>query len=123
MTTVRRYLRFVVTDRLLHLTLLVSFTMLALTGLPQKYANERWGILMIQAMGGIEQVRVFHHTFAVMLILVSIAHAVQLGYRVYVQRTPLSMLPTLKDVTDFIDSLKYNPVSYTHLTLPTNREV
>ena len=63
---------------------------------------------MIQAMGGIEQVRVFHHTFAVILILVSIAHAVQLGYRVYVQRTPLSMLPTLKDVTDFVDSLKYN---------------
>jgi cytochrome b subunit of formate dehydrogenase len=108
MTTTRRYLRFLVSDRLLHLLLLISFTMLALTGLPQKYANERWGILTIQAMGGIEQVRVFHHTFAVILILVSIGHAVQLGYRVYVERAQLSMIPTLKDVTDFVDSIKFN---------------
>lgn len=104
----RRYLRFVLSERILHLILLISFTILGLTGLSQKYANEHWGRLLIQAMGGIEQVRTFHHTFAVILILVAIAHAVQLGYRVYVERTPLSMVPTMKDVTDFFDSLKFN---------------
>lgn len=104
----RRYLRFLVSDRVLHLLLLISFSMLALTGLVQKYADAGISVTLIRAMGGIEQTRLIHHTFAVILIMTSIAHAVQVGYRIYVQRKPLSMLPTLKDVTDFIGAVKYN---------------
>lgn len=104
----RRYLRFMVSDRVLHLLLLISFTVLAITGLVQKYADAGISVALIGAMGGIEQTRVIHHTFAVILILTSIAHAVQVGYRIYVQRKSLSMLPTFKDVTDFIAAIKYN---------------
>lgn len=106
--TARRYLRFMISDRVLHLLLLISFTVLALTGLPQKWPDNRLAVFMIQAMGGIEQTRVFHHTAAVILILTSIAHAVQVGYRFYVERKPLSMFPTLKDLTDFFDAVRYN---------------
>jgi formate dehydrogenase gamma subunit len=104
----QRYVRFLVSDRVLHLLLLVSFSSLAVTGLVQKYADAGISVTLIRAMGGIEQTRVFHHTFAVILILTSIAHAVQVGYRVYVQRKSMSMLPTLRDVTDFIAAIKYN---------------
>ncbi len=104
----QRYLRFLVSDRVLHLLLLISFTALAITGLVQKYADFGISVTLIRAMGGIEQTRVFHHTFAVVLILTSIAHAVQVGYRVYVQRKSMSMLPTLRDVTDFVAAVKYN---------------
>lgn len=104
----RRYLRFLVSDRVLHLLLLISFTTLAITGLVQKYAEAGISVTLIRAMGGIEQTRVIHHTFAVILILTSIAHAVQVGYRVYVQRKSMSMLPTLGDVTDFFGAVKYN---------------
>lgn len=107
-TMAKRYLRFAVSDRVLHLLLLISFTALAITGLVQKYSDGPIAIWLIQRMGGIEQTRLFHHTFAVILILVSIAHVVQLGYRVYVERAPLTMLPTMKDVTDFFDAMKYN---------------
>jgi formate dehydrogenase gamma subunit len=100
--------RFLVSDRVLHLLLLISFSALAVTGLVQKYADAGISVTLIRAMGGIEQTRVFHHTFAVILILTSIAHAVQVGYRVYVQRKSMSMLPTLRDVTDFIAAIKYN---------------
>ncbi len=104
----QRYVRFLVSDRVLHLLLLVSFSALAITGLVQKYADAGISVTLIRAMGGIEQTRVFHHTFAVILILTSIAHAVQVGYRVYVQRKSMSMLPTMGDVTDFIAAVKYN---------------
>lgn len=104
----QRYLRFLVSDRVLHLLLLISFTTLAITGLVQKYADFGISVTLIRAMGGIEQTRVFHHTFAVILILTSIAHAVQVGYRVYVQRKSMSMLPGLGDVTDFVAAVKYN---------------
>lgn len=107
-TPERRYLRFYWPDRILHLLLLVSFTILALTGLPQMFADSNIGVTMIQIMGGIEQTRVFHHTAAVVLILTSIAHIVQLGYRVFVKRVRLEMIPSFKDVTDFFDAVKYN---------------
>lgn len=104
----QRYVRFLVSDRVLHLLLLISFTALAITGLVQKYADAGISVTLIRAMGGIEQTRVIHHTFAVILILTSIAHAVQVGYRVYVQRKAMSMLPTMGDVTDFVAAVKYN---------------
>lgn len=103
-----RYLRFLVSDRVLHLLLLISFSALAITGLVQKYADLGISVFLIRAMGGIEQTRLIHHTFAVILILTSIAHAVQVGYRIYVQRKSMSMLPSFRDVTDFIAAIKYN---------------
>ncbi|HRI57513.1 MAG TPA: hypothetical protein PK170_10495, partial [Anaerolineae bacterium] len=104
----KRYLRFLVSDRVLHFLLLISFTMLAITGLVQKYSDAGISVAIIQALGGIEQTRVIHHTFAVILIMTSIAHAVQVGYRLYVQRKAMSMMPTLGDVTDFVAAIKYN---------------
>jgi formate dehydrogenase gamma subunit len=104
----QRYVRFLVSDRVLHLLLLISFTALAITGLVQMFADSTISVTLIRAMGGIEQTRVFHHTFAVILILTSIAHAVQVGYRIYVQRKSMSMLPTMGDVTDFVGAVKYN---------------
>ena len=104
----KRYVRFLVSDRVLHLVLLIAFTALAITGLVQKYADAGISVTLIRAMGGIEQTRVFHHTFAVILILTAIAHAVQVGYRIYVQRKSMSMVPTMGDVTDFVAAVKYN---------------
>lgn len=107
-TTARKYLRFAVSDRVLHVLLLTSFSILAITGLVQKYSDAELSVRLIRAMGGIEQTRLIHHTFAVVLILTSIAHIVQIGYRVYVQRAPLSMVPTMMDVTDFLAAIRYN---------------
>lgn len=103
-----RFLRFSFSDRVLHLLLAISFTVLAITGLVQKYANSNLSVALIRGMGGIEQVRVFHHTFAVVLILTSIVHMVQVGYRIFVQRKGLSMLPRLSDFRDFLAAVKYN---------------
>ena len=104
----RRYRRFTVSDRMLHLLLVVSFSVLAFTGLVQKYADFGISIFIIRAFGGIEQIRLIHHSFAVMLIITSIAHLVHVAYRMFVQRKPLTMLPGMKDVTDFVAAVKYN---------------
>ncbi|NKQ35017.1 MAG: hypothetical protein HF973_05295 [Chloroflexi bacterium] len=53
----KEFPRFRVGARIEHIVLLVSFTILAITGLPQKYALTNWGESMIAWMGGIEQVR------------------------------------------------------------------
>ncbi len=104
----RLYQRFHWTQRLAHALLLVSFTMLAVTGLPQKYAQTAWADAMIRFFGGIDTTRLIHHSFAVIMILLAIYHVMDLGYKILVRRTRLTILPTLKDVRDAMQSFLYN---------------
>ena len=46
----QRYLRFLVSDRVLHFLLLLSFTVLAVTGLVQKYTDAGISVALIQAI-------------------------------------------------------------------------
>lgn len=103
------YTRFSVGQRVEHALLIISFTLLGLTGLPQKYAGSPWAETLIAWMGGVETVRWLHHTAAVMLILESAFHVVALGYRVYVQGARVTtMLPAWKDIQDFFAAVGHN---------------
>jgi cytochrome b subunit of formate dehydrogenase len=104
----RLYERFHWTQRIAHALLLISFTLLGLTGLPQKYALTGWAQVMIAFFGGIESTRLIHHTFAVILMLLAIYHLMDLGYKIFVRRTSLTMLPTLKDIRDALQAFLYN---------------
>jgi formate dehydrogenase gamma subunit len=102
------YPRFDIWDRIEHAILLVSFAVLAITGLPQKYPDTMWGETLIRAMGGIEWVRVFHHAAAILLMLEVIYHSVAVAYKVLVRRVELTMLPMWQDVRDGIQALAFN---------------
>jgi len=103
-----RYPRFDTGQRIEHGLLILSFTILSITGLPQKYPDTGWGEGMIWLMGGIELTRFIHHTAAIVLIVGSIYHLVGVGYRLVVKRVQMSMLPGWKDVVDVVQSLGYN---------------
>jgi len=100
--------RFTLAQRIEHWVLTLSFTTLAITGIPQRYAGAGWAELAIGLMGGIEMVRVIHRMAAIVLMFVSIYHLIAVAYKVFVHRVRLSMLPTPKDVVDFLDMLRYN---------------
>lgn len=102
------YARFDTGQRIEHGLLILSFTILSVTGLPQKYPDTGWGQGMIWLFGGIELTRFIHHTAAIVLILGSIYHLVGMGYRLVVNRVQMSMLPGWKDVVDAVQSLGYN---------------
>ena len=61
-----------------------------------------------RALGGIESVRIIHRIAAVTIVLMSIYHVIVLGYKIWVRRVEMTMLPGLKDVTDALDVLRYN---------------
>ncbi len=105
---VRQYERFHWTQRIAHALLLTSFTLLGLTGLPQKFATTGWAEAMIQFFGGIEVTRLIHHVCAVVLMLLAIYHILDAGYKIFVQRVRLSMLPGVKDITDALQAFGYN---------------
>ncbi len=102
------YQRFSLAQRLEHWTQVLAFTVLALTGLPQKFAGAGWAETMIAALGGIENVRIYHRMAATLLLLGVIYHGGAVTYRLFVKRTPLSMMPGWQDVKDFYAVFVYN---------------
>jgi cytochrome b subunit of formate dehydrogenase len=102
------YLRFTPGQRVQHWVMTLSFTLLAVTGLPQRYALADWAEGLIAVLGGIETVRVIHRAAAVVFILVTLYHFVHVAYKVVVLRVQMSMLPGLKDVTDLLDAVRWN---------------
>jgi len=104
----RLYERFHWMQRMAHALLLATFTLLAITGLPQKFAQAGWAQAMIAFFGGIDTTRQIHHVAAIVLMLVAIYHLLDIGYKIFVRRTSLSMLPTLKDVKDALQAFFYN---------------
>jgi cytochrome b subunit of formate dehydrogenase len=100
--------RFRVGAQIEHIILLLSFTILALTGLPQKFPDTNVGEWMINFFGGIETVRIIHRGSAFVLIVASIYHLITGAYRFYVKRERMRILPDMKDVTDVRDFVLYN---------------
>ncbi|MCC6187403.1 MAG: cytochrome b/b6 domain-containing protein [Anaerolineales bacterium] len=104
----RTYLRFALSQRIEHAVVLTSFVVLALTGLPQKYSGAGWAETAIGLMGGIQFVRVVHRVAATALMLATVFHLASVGYRVFVSRVRLTMLPGLADVREAVYAVRYN---------------
>jgi cytochrome b subunit of formate dehydrogenase/mono/diheme cytochrome c family protein len=104
----RQYQRFNLFDRAQHLVMLLSFTTLAITGLAQKFPLNGVALFIVRLWGGIENIRATHHVAATVLMVIVVVHLTELGYKAYVLRRPLSMLPGFQDVKDAWLALTYN---------------
>ena len=101
------FLRFSLNDRLQHILLIVSFTLLALTGLPQKYSSMDWARTLVSLMGGIETVRTIHHINALILGVVGLYHLASGLYRLCLKRARFEMLPKVQDAFDIVANIAY----------------
>ncbi|MCC6604399.1 MAG: cytochrome b/b6 domain-containing protein [Anaerolineae bacterium] len=104
----KQYPRFRLMARIEHAILAISFTVLTVTGIPQKYALESWAQWMIGAMGGIEFIRIVHRYAAILLVVGSIYHLFTSAYRFFVKRERMRMLPVKKDWQDLVQTIKHN---------------
>jgi cytochrome b subunit of formate dehydrogenase/mono/diheme cytochrome c family protein len=104
----RKYLRFPLSYRIEHFIVLLSFTLLSITGLAQKYPAVTVSQWTIAAFGGIEMLRIVHRVSAIVLMLASLFHIGAAGYRFFVLRHRPSMLPTLADARNAVQGLLYN---------------
>jgi formate dehydrogenase gamma subunit len=107
-TTVRTYERFPLARRIEHWVMMLSFTALAITGLPQRFSSSPISIAFVGILGGIENLRTIHHLAAIVMMLGTAWHLLVFGYLAYVRRTRLTMLPTLQDVKDAWQAFLYN---------------
>jgi cytochrome b subunit of formate dehydrogenase len=102
------YQRFPLARRIEHLIMLLSFGMLGLTGLPQKFPLANISVWFVDLLGGIENLRAIHHFSATVMMLGTAWHIIVAGYKVFVLRERMSMLPSLQDIKDGWQALLHN---------------
>ncbi|MCK5634245.1 MAG: cytochrome b/b6 domain-containing protein [Anaerolineales bacterium] len=103
-----KYLRFAIPERTEHWLFVITFATLAMTGLVQMFASLGIAQGIIVLLGGIETVRVIHRVAATMMMFETIYHIGIVGYKVYVRRSPMNMLPGLNDIRVAWKALLHN---------------
>jgi len=103
----KTYTRFDLLQRIQHIIFLISFSLLGLTGLPQKYPLAPISVGYFNLIGGIEVSRFIHHTSAIVMMIVSLVHVLDVMYRVLVLRTPINMIPWIDDLQHVIHDVQY----------------
>jgi cytochrome b subunit of formate dehydrogenase len=101
------FIRFGLRQRAEHIALMVTFTVLAVTGLAQRFYDVGPAERFILGLGGVETVRDIHRIFGAIFALGLVYHLVFLAYGLLTRRARQSMLVTRKDFSDVLDSLRY----------------
>jgi formate dehydrogenase gamma subunit len=104
---VRFFARFTRAQRWEHWLLVLSFTVLFLTGIVQKYRTEPWSQNILSTPERLVLVQNIHHIAAIVLILEVIYH---LGRGIYLlarRKMPHAMFPDWQDVKDAGHMIKY----------------
>ncbi|HZY43048.1 MAG TPA: cytochrome b/b6 domain-containing protein [Anaerolineae bacterium] len=105
--TLRLFERFTLGQRWEHVLLLVSFIVLALTGLVQKYRTEPISQQLLATPEALITIRNIHHFFAVVLTLEVLYHLARAIYLLARRRMSSAMFPTWQDVKDAGHMIKY----------------
>ncbi|HKQ60195.1 MAG TPA: cytochrome b/b6 domain-containing protein [Candidatus Polarisedimenticolaceae bacterium] len=103
----RSFVRFSRRQRAEHVAVMLLFTLLAVTGLPQKFFE--WGAArwILDAVGGIDRARWLHRTAGLAFAVLALEHVAGVLWAVLVRRTPLSLVPTRRDFRDAIQQIRY----------------
>lgn len=102
-----KFKRFELLQRIEHFIFLISFSLLGFTGLPQKYSLSPISLQMFSWFGGVENLRAIHHNSAIVMLVISLAHVLELLYGLIVKRTPISMIPWINDIQHVINDVLY----------------
>jgi cytochrome b subunit of formate dehydrogenase len=104
---VKYHIRFDLLQRVEHIIFLVSFSLLGITGLIQKFPASPISQALLEAFGGIEMTRQIHHISAIVMMIISAIHVIGVIYRVYVLRVRWTMLPVIDDFKHLYDDVLY----------------
>ena len=98
--------RFTLNQRLQHIALMLSFSLLALTGLPVRYPNSPVSAFIINALGGYTMRGILHRVGAVVLIGLCVYHGLYSLASRRGRSELRALLPAKKDFLDLFHMLK-----------------
>jgi formate dehydrogenase gamma subunit len=103
----KTFLRFNLGQRWEHMLLILSATVLLLTGLPQKYRDLSWSQALLSTPERLELIRQIHHIAAIILVLEAVYHLGRAIYLLSRRKLSAEMFPTWQDVRDAGQMLQY----------------
>ena len=103
----RIYKRLNLTLRLQHGLMAISVIWLIITGLPLKFPDVPFFVATMDLLGGIDNSTWIHRFAATGLIVVSLWHVAYIIFFRNGRRDFLLMLPRWKDITDFMQQMKF----------------
>lgn len=107
----RQFTRLSLSQRIQHWMMVVSFLLLAITGLPMRFPEVTWLRGVYALVGGLAVARTIHRVAAVIMIVDGLVHLVYLG-RLLVRhhgniREAWPLIPTMKDASDWWQTSRY----------------
>jgi len=105
--TERSFIRFSIGQRWEHGLFLLSFTVLLLTGLPQKFRTAGWSQYILSTPERLETIQTIHHIAAIFLLAEALYHVSRATVRLFQRRLNGEMLPVVQDVRDGIKMLRW----------------
>lgn len=98
--THRIFQRFTIGQRWEHMLLFISFTVLLLTGIPQKYRTTTWSQQILSTPERLDLIQTIHHIAAVVLIIEVIYHLGMAVYLMTKRKLPGDIFITWQDFKD-----------------------
>jgi cytochrome b subunit of formate dehydrogenase len=86
---------------------ILLFTLLALTGLPQKFYQLEWAGVLLKFFGGLDQLRGLHRLFGLIFGLHLAIHLLNIVLEVLRDHIRMTLLPTRQDIVDLFATISY----------------
>jgi len=99
--------RFSAYERFEHFAVMTLFTVLSVTGFPQKFYDHRWAQVLVGWLGGVDTARWFHRAAGTLFTALVVVHVVRIVMSLITGRTQLTMVPTRRDFDDAVQTLRY----------------
>ena len=107
------FLRFAKIRRVAHILIVISFILLAATGLPLMFYYTEWGSFFVRISGGLGFTRVGHRICAVINVVYALFHIAFIFRKAVIERKvsllygPDSMVPRIEDIKDLFNMVRW----------------
>ncbi|CUU02457.1 formate dehydrogenase, gamma subunit [Candidatus Kryptobacter tengchongensis] len=108
MPSEKKVLRFSLSWRIQHFLLMVSVTLLIITGFALRYHDTWFGRFLIFIEGGFETRGTLHRISAVLLFITAVYHLIYILFTREGRKEFRELLPRKKDFADFVESIRYD---------------
>jgi formate dehydrogenase subunit gamma len=99
--------RFTRRQRLEHVLVMASFTLLAVTGFPQKFYDASWAHATVAAFGGVDRLRFVHRACGILFAALAVMHVALVSIEIAIGRSRPTLVPTRRDFADAMQTLRY----------------
>jgi formate dehydrogenase subunit gamma len=99
--------RFSLRQRVEHFLVMSIFTLLAVSGFPQKFYDAGWSHMIVGLFGGMERMRFVHRMCGIAFAILSVLHVLTVGLRVASGRARPTLVPSRRDFSDAVLTIRY----------------